>query len=194
MKRLIILLASISIALSGLLAGASAAHASTPIVQVCTPSESGTPCANRNGGGTGNGTPVIAWNYGDGHNDFTFYELYTYCGNGVVTATCPFHDTSIDHRYLGDTIYELFSYDTANCLAIPHDTPGSGYPGTYLEGCGAIGYVFVYSKLDYIISVGGTNGYSTIEWLTTYGKGNFLALSASAVDQWYCYGHGIGAC
>ena len=83
-KRLLLLLFPLVL----LVALPGAAHANVASA-FCSDAGTGY-CANRAGGGTANGTHVIAYNHDlENNNDFSVYGV-TYCnGSGTVTATCP---------------------------------------------------------------------------------------------------------
>ena len=142
-----------------------------------------TSCLNRKGGGTGNGTAIIAWhNDGDPNNDFAYNWLTTYCGVGQVSEICPFSNHSYDQRYFGDRIYELAAVNVSGneCVA-----EGDDYINAILNTCGSDGYVFVRSSLGYLVDVGGTNNAGgNILWLYTNSIGNQDHFAAEAETVW----------
>jgi len=156
------------------------AQASSP--PICTTNAPSNGCMNRNMGGTSNGTLIIFWyNDGDANNDFIYVWLSNYCGLGTVSTICPFNDHSVDSRYFGDKIYELAAGNVnGKCVAASSD-----WTYTILNGCGANGYVFVRSSLGYLVSVGATNHFGGIRWLTGRGAyGEVLGFTNTAFDVW----------
>src|SRR5580692_11822434 len=65
-------------------------------------------CMNRDGGGTAQGTKVIAYNCNNANNFFQYRQYDTMCGSGYVTANysndtgCPFANFDLDVAYQGD--------------------------------------------------------------------------------------------
>jgi hypothetical protein len=155
------------------------AQAST--ASICTTNAPSNGCMNRDGGGTGNGTPIIFWhNDGDANNNFAEVWLSNYCGLGTVSQICPFNDHSVGSRYFGAKIYELAAGNVSGkCVAA-----SSGW-NVQLWPCGNTGYVFVRSSLGYLVSVGASNHFGGIMWLTGRGEyGEQLGFTPSAFDVW----------
>jgi hypothetical protein len=115
---------------SALLTGATLAQA--PPTQLATNSGGSSLCMNSQGGGTAQGTHVIGYNCGDPNNDYGWQQMDTACGGGVVTATCPFANTSIDASLKGYVIVRAYNDITGLCVGNPNSSGG----GSVLTGCG----------------------------------------------------------
>jgi hypothetical protein len=125
---------------------------------------------NRSGGGTGNGTKVIAWNSGDPNDDISFFALGDMCNSGgYVTATCPFPlGSGLNLGFEGDQIVALWSPKTGKCVG----TNSAGDISAVLQPCphddGTSGGWSTISVLQYADTVGSNNYYILVNknWST----------------------------
>ena len=186
LRTIILAVTSIAVALS--MWFATPAHANTPLEQLANNnSPSSMLCANRQGGGTAEGTPVIGYNCGDSNNFFTWNQYDTACGNGVVTydsntqTGCPFGNGAIDFILQGDPIASFYSVDTGLCMGNPTSSGG----GTVLTGCGDnAGNGRGWGTMNVLILSGGLFGYDghpikvvNTRWTNVY-----------AVTKYICFG------
>ena len=155
------------------------AHAQAATYQLTDDNGGSSLCMNRDGGGTGNNTPVIAYNCGNVNNDFYWGYLTTMCGSGTVTDTCPFADGSgLNLAYYGDPIVVEYAYNENKCVG----GNGPNDASAKLEPCPA--------------DNGSGGGYSTIGVLA-YSRGNnppyYVIVNRNWSDKLYgaggvCYG------
>lgn len=87
---------------------------------------------NRNGGGTADGTSIIAYHPNDPNDDSAFVLLDFYCNNGHVEAGCPFSSASgLDTVLEGDQIVMQWSPRTNKCVG----TDSAGASAATLQEC-----------------------------------------------------------
>jgi hypothetical protein len=185
-KRLLIVLA---VTLFGAVLAAVPSHAN---VTAAFCSGAGTSyCANRAGGGTANGTKVIAYNHDlENNNDFSVYGV-TYCnGSGTVTATCPLSPASLNTPFIGDATV-VIADNEGTCIG------DSGIGFAILAGCGnssgmggGTGTIFIQYG-DFYLNRYNTDKAGHQEWLYQNGYRNQLVLNKpNPVDsngQWDPY-------
>jgi hypothetical protein len=185
----------------------AARHA--PLLEICDVEGGQSLCANRQGGGQGVGTNVIAWSAGDNNNDFAWNFLTEMCNHGRVSETppCPFPSSgSLNTRYNGAWIASIVAFNEQLCVA----DSGTGSGATTLGTCplidgnnGANGTIFILPQAEnpmnpattYAVNrywsdaliPGGGRGTSP-RWLCVIGKGLFLiensSVGASGTCQW----------
>jgi hypothetical protein len=127
---------------------------------VCDINYTSASCLNRSGGGTGNGTRIIAWTRDwDNNENFTMATLPNYCGGGKVTSSCPFTvGSGLNTRYQGDRIMNILDYSDQTKCAIAQN-PNS----VVLGACNANGAIFVQNTpngkgiIDYVENVYWSN-------------------------------------
>ena len=133
-------------------------------------------CMNRAGGGTSDGTPVIAYNCGDNNNDFYFGYPAAMCGNGHVTETCPFTvGSGLNAALYGDTIVIEQAYKENKCVGGNTSTDSSAK----LEPCPNNG--------------GSGGGWATIGVLA-YSRGNSPPYYVIVNRNWSDTRYGGGGC
>ena len=150
-------------------------------------------CANRAGGGTGTGTPVIAYNKDKDNNEDFEASGVQYCNAaGQVTATCPLSPASLNTPYIGDPTVTIYSYDTGKCIGA-----NTTYGTAILAACGNIqgqgggtGTIYVQTGANYFINRWATNSAGAKRFLCDQGYRSQLTLigaQATALCQWYPY-------
>jgi hypothetical protein len=134
-------------------------------------------CLNRMRGGTGNGTPIIAYTRDfDNNENFRFAYLTNYCGSGHVTSTCPFAvGSGLNTRYQGNPILAfLDNSDQTKCVTAQNPS------AIVLEPCGATGYVFVRNTVK-----GSIGHVENVHWSNqNYSAGHYNSPS------WMCAVYG----
>ncbi len=131
-------------------------------------------CFNRDGGGTSDNTPVIAYNCGNINNDFYWGYLTTMCGGGTVTQTCPFTvGSGLNAALYGDPIIVEQAYNELACVGGESSTDNDAK----LEGCPA--------------DNGSGGGWSTID-VGVYSRGNNPAYQIIVNRNWSDRLYGLG--
>lgn len=202
-KRLVIVLASLTVITGSAAVAATTANANTSEITCNQPPGGGMQayyCMNRAGGGIQAGTPIIGYNPDfDNNEDIRSAQLASDCEgsvhNGENGLVCPFTlNSGLNARYDGDIIAELYRPGTGFCI-----TPNSVRDAAILNDCGADGYAFVIPPSNYIINVWASNtayqeGFGSnrpvfLNGATYQSEQLPLSFTGNAhIDQWYCYG------
>jgi hypothetical protein len=183
----------------------AAAHRA-PAHEICTDQGAKSLCANRDGGGTAENTPVIAWSAGDNNNDFEWSFLVTDCNHGTVSVSppCPFQTAALNSQFRGKFIASLFNISTGLCVGNSNNAQNN--PFGDLEQCPAVngagggwGTVFVLPDIINPMSPNTTyavnrfwsdapsGGNGSAKYLCPFGRGLKLWLDGSqqaGVCQW----------
>jgi hypothetical protein len=193
-------------------AALAAAARRAPLNQICSAQGSSSLCANRNGGGTSPGTPVIAWSAGDNNDDFQWLFLSGMCNHGTVSTSpaCPFtNGGGLNSRYAGRFIAEINWIGTSLCVA--NDTSASGFAdlGTcpdFNGNGGANGTIFVLPEVTnpmnpattfavnryWSDNSGGGNGRNP-RWMCVFARGVRLWLDSDTPTAGACQWNQLGS-
>ena len=157
------------------------------VYQVATNQGSSSLCLNRQGG---TATNVITYSCNDENDDFSILWLGGMCnGTGYVTSTCPFSSSTVNSRYRGAAIVEVYNYNFALCLA---SNGGNGILGACPDvrgNGGSYGTIFVLAQVHnfpdwtgtpstYVVNRYFTNLYGSPRWMCSLGRSVLVALNS----------------